>query len=314
VDLPGGASLSYSIAVADMNNDGMLDIVIGNYNQKNQLLINSGDGTFSEDVEDLPGGALSTWSIAVADMNNDGMLDIVIGNSDQKNQLVPYSSCPNGGARLHSRSWCFRCPSFMGKETSICRECIPDTQQKSRSKEEQCAIGIEDGACPLGEQRKLGEDTCSKCRDGTYFNSTMLRYVSDPSTWDSDRCRECPIGQYATQNNVTVDVCLKCQPGTYQPEKGASSCLDCKIGTFQAQLGKDVCNSCSIGGYCDDIRSSDGGFTSCPPGTFNDKIGQSDKAACQPCPVGTFRATYGGDSSAVCLECPPGKYGDESGK
>ena len=55
VDLPGGDMDTESIALGDVDGDGMLDIVVGNDNQPNQLLINNGgDGSFT--LVDLPGG------------------------------------------------------------------------------------------------------------------------------------------------------------------------------------------------------------------------------------------------------------------
>jgi hypothetical protein len=48
MDLPGSVSYAESATMADMmNNDDMLDILVGNWSQNNnQLLLNSGDGTF----------------------------------------------------------------------------------------------------------------------------------------------------------------------------------------------------------------------------------------------------------------------------
>ena len=64
-----------------------MDIVIGNSDQNNQVLLNDGSGSYSQ-ATDLPGGAMDTESIAAADINGDGMLDIVIGNYDQNNQVL----------------------------------------------------------------------------------------------------------------------------------------------------------------------------------------------------------------------------------
>ena len=75
-----------------MDNDGDVDIILGNFNTNNQLLINDGLGTFNVSV--LPGGTFNTRSIATADVDNDGDLDIIIGNGDgengfgQSNQLL----------------------------------------------------------------------------------------------------------------------------------------------------------------------------------------------------------------------------------
>jgi hypothetical protein len=322
IDLPGGELFTNSIVVADINNDGMVDVVVGNggvkFGQNNQLLINAGNGSFVEDIIDLPGGALRTYSIAVADIDNDGLLDIVVGNrGGGGNQLLPYSVCPNGGARLHSKSWCFQCPSFMGKETSICRECITDFVQRivSGGGEQSCATEIED-ACPLRYQRKLGEDLCSRCPDGTYFvnNDALMRSIDDPSTWYGPTCIECEPGEYATQKITTIDQCLACKPGTYQPDKGATYCLNCTAGSFQPEFGSATCDSCPKGGYCNVVDAFNGGFIPCPPGSFNDKNGQSNETVCQLCPAGTYSTTSGGTSAEVCLECQPGTYSNQPGK
>jgi hypothetical protein len=87
VDLPGGALYTSSVAIGNINNDGMLDIIIGNFYGINQLLMNAGDGAFNDAVE-LSSCTLNTTSVATGDMNNDGLLDIIIGNENQSNQLL----------------------------------------------------------------------------------------------------------------------------------------------------------------------------------------------------------------------------------
>ena len=67
-----------SFAIADLNGDGALDIVQGNYDQPTIIYWNNGHAGFSH--IDLLSGANKTTSVAVGDLNGDGAPDIVQGN------------------------------------------------------------------------------------------------------------------------------------------------------------------------------------------------------------------------------------------
>src|SRR5262249_19223286 len=74
-DVPGG---TISIAVADVNGDSMMDVVVvDQVSVKVQL--GNGDGTFRHQVSFGPGGA-RPLSVAVADFNGDGKPDIAVAN------------------------------------------------------------------------------------------------------------------------------------------------------------------------------------------------------------------------------------------
>ena len=79
---------TYAIVAADVNNDGFIDLIIGNYNQANQLLLNTGEDAIFGSAIDIPCSGTQTSSLAVVDIDNDGHLDIVFGNWNQKNQLL----------------------------------------------------------------------------------------------------------------------------------------------------------------------------------------------------------------------------------
>ena len=66
-----------SVAVADFNGDGKLDLVVGGANSDNvnvvSVLLGNGDGTFQAAVNY---GAGTGGPVAVGDFNGDGRLDL----------------------------------------------------------------------------------------------------------------------------------------------------------------------------------------------------------------------------------------------
>jgi subtilisin-like proprotein convertase family protein len=80
-----GSDTTTSVAVGDMDNDGHLDIVVGNAGGQNVVYLNDGLGNFPTSLPDdrarpFGPGTDHTQSVAVGDANGDGYLDIVVGN------------------------------------------------------------------------------------------------------------------------------------------------------------------------------------------------------------------------------------------
>jgi len=89
-----GASM---VALADINRDGILDIVSANGFSPTgdggvSVLLGNGDGTFKPAIKIAAGG--SPTMVVVGDFNNDGIPDIAVSNSPSPDLLVPVVGGP----------------------------------------------------------------------------------------------------------------------------------------------------------------------------------------------------------------------------
>jgi len=91
-----------SIIAADLNNDGLIDIVVGSNSMKkpNQVFYNNGIG-FDEPIA-LPGSNMATVDVKLADLDDNGSIDIVLINYN-RNDVVLYNT-GNGTFEVYTLS------------------------------------------------------------------------------------------------------------------------------------------------------------------------------------------------------------------
>jgi hypothetical protein len=91
-----GGDYAFSVAVADVNGDGKLDLLVANFCGDTNcslagplgVLLGNGDGTFQSVIPYSLGGP-SLGQIALADVNGDGKLDIVTTSGSNNTMVLP---------------------------------------------------------------------------------------------------------------------------------------------------------------------------------------------------------------------------------
>ncbi len=85
--LDANMSGEWSLGSGDMNQDGLLDLIVASgVAQRIQVLTSNGDGTFTQQPFQSTGGR--SWQMAVGDVNGDGLLDVSSANANNNNGSI----------------------------------------------------------------------------------------------------------------------------------------------------------------------------------------------------------------------------------
>ncbi len=82
-----GSAEEWALAAGDMNDDGILDLVVGGRaGQRIYVYAGQGDGTFTLIGDQFSGGL--TWMLVLGDVNGDGAEDVSVANGSSDNSAI----------------------------------------------------------------------------------------------------------------------------------------------------------------------------------------------------------------------------------
>ena len=221
-----------SLAAADLDGDGNLDLVTANLSRSLSILRGNGDGTFDR-REDFPIGE-TPYSAAIYDLNEDGRLDIVLVDStlDVVSVIDGIGTCQFGHRR--------------------------DYQPGNRPSHVKVGDWNEDGHPDLAVTDE-GDNTLSillGAGDGTFGHRTAYRIGDDPCYSDAGDLNGDGHLDLATANEVSnnLSVLLGNGDGTFRDAvdyQAGFNPRSLKIGDFNGDGRLDI----AAGNFLDDTIS-----------------------------------------------------------
>ena len=223
---------------ADYDRDGDTDLLMVPRDDGSVALMqNDGAGNLKR-ISTGPVGSYraSANSVSWADVDVDGDLDVLITSDRYPASVYIFASCDEG-ARTAAGSGCFACPSYMrrGGVIDVCYECAPDRITGGVPSEAGCTF-----PCADGFERQLGNDTCTICPAGTYWDATIDRDIDVTSP----RCLPTLPGTYADGVTPAIGGGYACRAGSYSPSDGSGGCTPCSPGTYTEADSQSVCVNC----------------------------------------------------------------------
>ena len=310
----------------DYNNNGILDLIVGNNQGQLSLFENSlcGASCTSSGRCDTSGpmpkckcvfqGASSssitcnTCTKGYFFALNDPLDAIEITAAKDGN----CRSCPSGTlgtfdrTRKNKEETCAECPvgRYQPEEGGVsCIACPAGWIQKDEGKPFclPCNAGL--------YQSVVGQPSCTECLPGNYTDASNM-----------DACKQCPLGYAQLSEKQTS--CVPCFKGEYNDIKSAATCKQCPIDYFTnttkstscnlcppgkgaTQVGTVHCSECEAGRYSDSTEKCN----DCVSGQFRG-VG-SNPLSCEHCPAGYYQLD---NRSSLCLPCLPGTAETSTGQ
>jgi len=87
IGVDDATDISTSVSLADSDNDGDIDLVVGNETGHTKRYINDGEGGFPDSGEIISSGEFNTYSTALGDVDGDGDIDIITGGAAETTKL-----------------------------------------------------------------------------------------------------------------------------------------------------------------------------------------------------------------------------------
>ena len=88
-DFGNQVTYTRSLKTCDFDNNGLVDIAVGNAGSPVEIFQNMGDGRFMKaNISALSGQAFYAFGLAALDANHDGLRDLAIGNNQQPSKIL----------------------------------------------------------------------------------------------------------------------------------------------------------------------------------------------------------------------------------
>ena len=253
------------LAAGDWDNDGDIDLLVLQNGADQEPYVRDPGFCTPPQVCSGRGSCLGSGQCSC---NKDRSL------SDCSGCAVGYytSSYKFGNPHVHS---CLQCPCDSAGAACAARGvCVDDAYAQftmdramDRASRPYETVVKGNGSCicaaeAFGGFDSAGHRTCTEggCPAGhieTYMNVTRLGH---PSIHHSLSCQICPAGSFADSQE-----CRQCRPGRYAT-LGSSACAACQAGKYSQTLGASECKDCPIGRHAPEASLScfqGGNRTSC---------------------------------------------------